>query len=70
MATTPQPPATIDQIINKLKLLPGYWRLQIANDSGIFYVTDIKQIDACTGELVLEKVPPMSEVIINEMPEE
>lgn len=67
MATTPQPPASIEQVIHKLSLLPLHWKLQIATDSGIFYITDISQIDECTAEFVLEKVPPEGVACIPEV---
>jgi hypothetical protein len=58
MPTTQQAPITVDNLINKLKLLPGTWRINITNSLGEFYIADLTAVDEdCIVYLDLEEVP-------------
>lgn len=55
--TTSHIPITVDNLINKLKLIPGDWKVQITNSDGVFYIDNIEQVDDCTVEIKLVQVP-------------
>jgi hypothetical protein len=55
--TTPQPPLTINQLINDLKLLPGDWHIKVSNSDGEFYLSDLIIEEDCIVSLVLKPIP-------------
>lgn len=67
MPTTQQAPITVNNLINKLKLLPGDWSIQITNALGDFYIADLTAVDAdCVVYLDLEEIPNIENYISEE----
>ena len=59
MSTTQQGPMTVNDVINRLKLLPGEWRLEIHTSDGVRYIESINVSDNCEVELVLLPLPDL-----------
>ena len=59
MSTTQQGPMTVNDVINRLKLLPGEWRLEINTSDGVRYIESINVSDNCEVELVLLPLPDL-----------
>ena len=57
MSTTEQGPMTVNDLINRLKLIPGDWKLEIHTDDGIRYIESLEISDNCEVELVLLPIP-------------
>lgn len=62
MPTTPQTPIKTNELINRLKLLPGDWMIKISNKEGDFYISDLvvdvyPNLSDCIVNLVLTKIP-------------
>ena len=57
MSTTEQGPMTVNDLVNRLKLLPGDWKLEIHTDDGIRYIESLEISDNCEVELVLLPIP-------------
>ena len=57
MSTTEQGPMTVNDLVNRLKLLPGDWQLEIHTDDGIRYIESLEISDNCEVELVLLPIP-------------
>jgi len=52
--STEQGPITINNLITKLKLLPGDWKIEVSNSDGQFYIEDIITTnDSCILSLTL-----------------
>lgn len=54
---TEQGPLTINDLLNKLKLLPLDWKIQVSNSDGDFYIENIETLDNCVVNLVLKRIP-------------
>ncbi len=57
--TTAQVPMKVNDLLNRLKLLPGDMRIEITNELGRFYVQDL-EVNAeenCISNLILIKIP-------------
>lgn len=57
MSTTEQGPMTVNELINRLKLLPGHWRVEIHTSDGIRYIEAIEISSNCEVEIVLLPIP-------------
>lgn len=57
MSSTEQGPMTVNDLINRLKLIPGDWKLEIHTDDGIRYIESLEISDNCEVELVLLPIP-------------
>lgn len=57
--TTSFSPMKVNDLLNRLKLLPGDMRIEITNELGRFYLQDL-EVNAeenCISNLVLIKIP-------------
>lgn len=57
--TTSFTPMKVNDLLNRLKLLPGDMRIEITNELGRFYVQDL-EVNAeenCISNLILIKIP-------------
>jgi len=53
--TTTHVPMTVNDLLNKLKLLPGEMKIQINNNTGEFYIEDVIIDDNCN--IFLQIIP-------------
>lgn len=57
--TTSFTPMRVNDLLNRLKLLPGDMRIEISNSLGRFYLQDL-EVDAdtnCISNLILIEIP-------------
>lgn len=57
MAIESEVPMTVNDLINKLKLLPPEWRIEVENSDGKFYVKDLEITEDCEVGLILMDIP-------------
>ena len=57
--TTSFSPMKVNDLLNRLKLLPGDMRIEITNELGRFYLQDLEvnAEDNCISNLILIKIP-------------
>jgi len=57
--TTSFTPMKVNDLLNRLKLLPGDMRIEITNELGRFYLQDLEVNgeDNCISNLILIKIP-------------
>ena len=51
-------PLKVNDLINKLKLLPGEWMVQLnITAPGEYYISDLEILDNCNVNLVVYEIP-------------
>lgn len=57
--TTSFTPMRVNDLLNRLKLLPGDMRIEINNPLGRFYLQDLEidALDNCISNLILIEIP-------------
>lgn len=57
--TTSFTPMKVNDLLNRLKLLPGDMRIEINNPLGRFYLQDLEidALDNCISNLILIEIP-------------
>lgn len=61
MSTTEQGPMTVNELINRLKMLPGDWRIEINTSDGPSYIDALEISDNCEVAFIMKKIPSDNE---------
>lgn len=66
--TTTDCPMTVNDLINKLKLLPGDWKVKVETSDGVMYIKDLEISEDCEVAFVmipLEGLDPECDLTCN-----